>query len=573
MKTTDERAKLFHQRCTPLVTVVALAFFIACCSVAAGGGSIFDDDWVPPKPAVSHKSPAQPPPAVPSPAPNPAAPTPAADPKTADPKTAVPPAPQPAGRRAIPTRAEQARSRALLKTTFADRLKDRSIAGRKKLALALLEEVPNVTDNASDEYVLLGGAIDASKEAGILSLCAKAADVMSSQYEVDAPSIKIDSALKMDLRGDSPASSAENVQIVLQLVESLLPDENFATAAKLLIAARRAAQHELASRVQKQLQIVEFLRLAHDRAAPSVEKLAASPEDPAANLAVGSYLCFIRGQWEKGLPMLARGTDPGLKRLALSELSHPEGDGLVALADGWWDAAASQPEMSRNVIRQHAAACYKLALPAASGLVRLRLERRIAEVPVPDSASAQASPSAAATAAGPAKPPGAAKPPGPEKPSGEKSGAAGKGVEFLADRSASLRPAGTQERSKTRQFAKQQSDDPLDPFSGRTIYFGLSSHDIWYAITAPAAISQVYWRGASFKNLTIEAVDDSGTTLRKIGPVSSGDDAYEFTLDMPPTRHFLLHFHTENRHWIMFEAIELRAHARPDVNGPTHGAK
>src|SRR6185437_1189423 len=223
----------------------------------------------------------------------------------------------------------------------------------------------------------------------------------------------------------------------------------------------------------------------------------------------------------------AKGTDPDLKRLAMTELSHPQtNDDLIAMADRWWDVAPLQPEMSRHVIREHAVAGYKLALPAASGLARLHLERRIAEVAATEVASAQPAP--VATAAGPAKPAGTAKPAGaaklpPARPSGEK-GVTAKGVEFLADKSAPLRPAGTQERSKTRQFAKQQSDDPLDPFSGRPVYFALHSHDIRYAVNAPVDIRQVYWRGASFKNMTITAVDDAGNTIRETGPFTSGDD-------------------------------------------------
>src|SRR6185437_7306448 len=345
MKAPDPRAESSCLRRTPLVTVVALASVVVCCSISFGGGSIFDDDWIPPKPAVSHAAPTQAPPAVPPPVANLGAPSPAPQSKITS-----PPALKPAARRAIPGKAEQARSRALLKTTFADQLKDRSISGRRKLALTLLDAVPSITDNASDEYVLLGGAIDASKEAGVLSICAQAADVMSSQYDVDAENIKIDAALKMDLRGDS---AAQNVQIVLQLADALVAEENFVTAAKLLTSARRAAQHEVASRVQRQLQVVEFLRAAHDHVAPFVEKLAASPEDPAANLAVGSYVCFIRGAWPKGLPMLAKGTDPDLKRLAMTELSHPQtNDDLIAMADRWWDVAPLQPEMSRHVIRE-----------------------------------------------------------------------------------------------------------------------------------------------------------------------------------------------------------------------------
>lgn len=362
------------------VGIVALACVIACSALSARAGNIFDDDWIPPKSAVQpHGAAAQPPPAVPNP------PAPATNPAAApspNPQPQPTPAPQPPARRPIPGKLEQARSRGLLKEAFAGQLKDRSVAGRKKLAQALLDEVPKTADNPSDEYVLLGGAIDASNDAGALDLCFQAADTMASQYEVDGLSIKTDAALKINLRGDSPATAANNVQAALALIDPLLAAEDFSTAAKILTTARHAASSDpaLAWAVQQQLQIAQSLRAAKDRVAASVEKLKTSPEDPAANLAVGSYLCFSRGEWEKGLVLLTRGSDAALKQLATLELSRPiNADDMIRLADGWWELAAKRPNLIRPAIRQHAAIFYKLALESETGLRKTLLERRIAD--------------------------------------------------------------------------------------------------------------------------------------------------------------------------------------------------
>jgi hypothetical protein len=285
---------------------------------------------------------------------------------------------------------EQARSRGLLKDAFAGQLKDRSIAGRRKLAQALLDEVPKTADNPSDEYVLLGGAIEASKDAGALALCSQAADTMAAQYDVDGLSIKTDAALKMDLRGDSPATAAENVRVALELTDSLLAAEDFPAAAKILATARRAATGDpaLISAVQKRMQVVESARAAHDRLAVSLEKLKTSPNDPAANLAVGIYLCFNRGDWEQGLGLLAKGSDANFKKLAMLELSRPKtNEELIRLADRWWEIGAVQPDMIRSAIHRHAASIYKTASEGVTGLERKVLDRRIAEASADQTAS------------------------------------------------------------------------------------------------------------------------------------------------------------------------------------------
>lgn len=51
-------------------------------------------------------------------------------------------------------------------------------------------------------------------------------------------------------------------------------------------------------------------------------KLDRDAADAAANAAVGRYLCFSRGDWELGLPLLARGSESQLKTLGEVTLQH-----------------------------------------------------------------------------------------------------------------------------------------------------------------------------------------------------------------------------------------------------------
>jgi hypothetical protein len=366
-----------------------LAGLVACWAIPASAGNIFDDDWTPPKPVVRpHPADAPPPAVVETPAP--ATPKPESEPTPRTPPTPAPDAPapdapapeKPAARRPIPGAAEQAHSRDLLKAAFANQLKDKSAAGRRKLAGALLAEVPKAADNPSDEFVMLGGAIEASKEAGSLHLCFEAADAMATDYDVDAPAIKLDAALKTNFRGDSPAASAENARSAIELIDVLLAADDFQLASKILSLARPAAagDPEVAPMIQQRGKLIDSLRATHDRMAIVAEKLKSSPDDPGANLAYGSYLCFNKGQWESGLPMLAKGSDAKLKELAGLEIARPKSaDEVTRLADGWWDAAAKQPEAVRGEVLWHAASFYETALDGATGLKKTLLERRIAD--------------------------------------------------------------------------------------------------------------------------------------------------------------------------------------------------
>lgn len=74
-------------------------------------------------------------------------------------------------------------------------------------------------------------------------------------------------------------------------------------------------------------------------------KLEASPDDPAANLVVGRYLVFDRGDWEKGLPHLVKASDKVLAGLAQKDQEGAKtGPERVGLGDEWAKAAAKFPK-------------------------------------------------------------------------------------------------------------------------------------------------------------------------------------------------------------------------------------
>jgi hypothetical protein len=85
------------------------------------------------------------------------------------------------------------------------------------------------------------------------------------------------------------------------------------------------------------------------------EKLATTPDDPAANQAVGMHLLVNRGQWKESLRHLAQGTDSSWKELATETLAATDGKTKAALADRWAtletaDAAAAK-EIARHLYR------------------------------------------------------------------------------------------------------------------------------------------------------------------------------------------------------------------------------
>ena len=124
--------------------------------------------------------------------------------------------------------------------------------------------------------------------------------------------------------------------------------------------------------------------------AEAIDSLDKNPTDTAANLAVGKFCCFTKNRWEKGILMLALGDDLALKDLALKELKGmTDATEQVKLGDAWWDLGEKKTGLAKKTIQGHAASWYQQALPGLTGLVREKVEKRVAVAAPPSTVVAR----------------------------------------------------------------------------------------------------------------------------------------------------------------------------------------
>jgi hypothetical protein len=372
---------------TRLWTVLVAATLLLTAAAAAAAAhaapkSIFDDDWVPPKPVAK---PAGDPAAVtPTPTPDPAVKPPGPAPASKPPTPGPPPLPDaPAERRPIPTREEQAAVRKLMREVFAEQLADASPAARRKLADTLLAQAERSAAVPVDRFVLLAATMDAAVEGGALPVAFRAADSMGAAFDVDPLALKVEKVAKLSPRAVAAGGPAsDDVAVATEVADRLADADDYAAAAKVLAAVQPVAAVDtgLREHVQRATRRVAAARLAHDRVARHLDTLKTVPADPGANLAVGEYLCFVKGDWAGGLPKLFRGSDARLKRIAEQELLKPaDAAAQAALADAWWDAAATAAAAAAQKadVQAHAADWYERAMPGLQGLVKARAEKRV----------------------------------------------------------------------------------------------------------------------------------------------------------------------------------------------------
>ncbi len=105
------------------------------------------------------------------------------------------------------------------------------------------------------------------------------------------------------------------------------------------------------------------------------------PSDPEANLAVGKFLCFIKNDWETGLPLMAHATNEPLKTVVATEINEKPktADQQIALADLWKNLGASADEPDKAGCQQRARYWYLQGIATAAEPEKTRLQLQLNE--------------------------------------------------------------------------------------------------------------------------------------------------------------------------------------------------
>jgi hypothetical protein len=117
----------------------------------------------------------------------------------------------------------------------------------------------------------------------------------------------------------------------------------------------------------------------------AIATLATNPDDPSANLTAGKYQVFVLGDYQFGLPHLAKGSDKTLAALAQKELDEkntatPELQ--VGMGDEWVLAAKKFPALTTQFY-DRASEWYAKAWPGLSDLWKMKVREQGAKLAIP----------------------------------------------------------------------------------------------------------------------------------------------------------------------------------------------
>ncbi|HZK81142.1 MAG TPA: hypothetical protein VFC46_08755 [Humisphaera sp.] len=281
----------------------------------------------------------------------------------------------------IPPAPDRAKAEKSVREIFRTDFLRQGAESRKALAAKLLTEGMQ-GENLATRYVLLQDSSDLAAAAGDVKSAFRALDTMAAMFAVDGFELKNSALNTAGRSARTPADAADLAGASLSLSDEAVAAGRFDLAAKLAVQAETQAKtsrdvalyndaHAKADEAQAALREAQKVKIAQ-------EKLKQHPDDPGANLVVGKFLCFVKGDWEGGLHSLSHGSDRTLAAVAALDVANPS-DPKAQLAVGdAWSALSQNPKVGVKIgAARRAAYWYRKAVPGLSGLEKIGAQKRL----------------------------------------------------------------------------------------------------------------------------------------------------------------------------------------------------
>lgn len=291
-------------------------------------------------------------------------------------------------RREPPSEEQLAQASSIVRDLYDQEFKNAKLDKDKRdFAKKLLEDVARIEADSAGRFVLLRAARDIAAKAGDVTVAIDACDRLGREFRVDLLSMKLKALEQAVVNLAAESELAPLYNNSLQLGDEALKLDDFKSAQALYRLAMNAARRGRSAEREYQVNLREGdlreTRVAYQRITDHVHTLVRAPEDPAANAAVGRYYLLLKRDWDRGLPMVLRGDNALLKKIAESDLAQPtEAEAMVAVGDQWWDFAEKlSVDTEKTSARIRARHWYEAAQPnLGASLQKIRVEKRVAEI-------------------------------------------------------------------------------------------------------------------------------------------------------------------------------------------------
>jgi len=235
----------------------------------------------------------------------------------------------------------------------------------KDFGQQLLGVAQGTNGDVAGQYALLRKTIEISAANDDVETLDSAMEPLDARFELNVFPIWVNVLESMSKRTEVSGK----IQDVIGKAYERDDYKSAENLAELLVAsARRAKDPAAIKTATTQERDAKTAQDEFKKAAGAKLKLQESPADPEANRIVGSFLCFVKKDWDRGVPMLALGDDDALKNVARLERDSKD---YVAIGDAWNKIKGGQ-ERSLH--------WYKRALPGLSGIQKVTVQKLVDEI-------------------------------------------------------------------------------------------------------------------------------------------------------------------------------------------------
>lgn len=261
------------------------------------------------------------------------------------------------------------------------------IRGRQAEALEQAEELMKAAQDPGlakpSLYVLLRRCIDVYVEAGETQDALKAADQLVTTFKVDSLGIKRD--VLQDLRTSSrnKKQATDRGNAAMELVREAVEQERYQVAQDLCdvatSVARTLRESDWIRRLQATKRNIGKMEADFRGAEKARRTLQTNPDDGGSLRVLGRYLCFLRDDWDEGLPLLARCPEETISAAAKAELGGIGNDPrkMLAVAELWIAAAEENSKEDEKGSGKRALYWLEKALPVSGGLTTARIKKKL----------------------------------------------------------------------------------------------------------------------------------------------------------------------------------------------------
>lgn len=287
----------------------------------------------------------------------------------------------------VPDGPAQQKSQDMAREVYGGRFQQaKTVADKTALAAEMIDAALNVENGSADQYALLKIARDIAAGAGDAPAALRAVEELVGRFDLPAAKLTAEALLAAGRNATTTGQHRAVGEAVLSVVDGVADGNESELALSLCELARssaqKARQNALAKELTAKIDELKKRQSTSQEYRDAVAVLDKDPTDPTANLAAGRHLCVVKGDWARGVPMLALGSDAAWKDAAAKELRGAESaEAQAEIGDAWWDLAQSRAGSERDALLLRAGFWYRQAEPKLAGkVVGLKIKQRLEEV-------------------------------------------------------------------------------------------------------------------------------------------------------------------------------------------------